>query len=381
MKKIVIASDSFKGCASSLEVAEAAAAAVRRVFPDCEVVKIPVADGGEGTMEALLYSLNGRMVSCTVHDPLMNPIRAEYGISDDSKTAIIEMAAASGLPLVPEDKRNPLQTTTYGTGELIKDALARGCHQFLIGIGGSATNDAGTGMLQALGFRFLNSAGQELGRGGKILTDIHTIDDTNAIPQLRESVFTIACDVNNPFSGKDGAAYVYARQKGASDATIHLLDEGLASFAAVVEKEKHIDLNTIAGAGAAGGLGGGFLAFLAATLKPGIRMVLDAIRFEEQIRGADLIITGEGKLDVQTAMGKTPWGVLQVARGQNIPVIAIGGSVENTEALNNQGFLSVFSIQPGVVTLEQAMEKKFALANIERTVIQFLRIVRRTRDV
>ena len=381
MKKIVIASDSFKGCASSLEVAEAAAAAVRRVFPDCEVVKIPVADGGEGTMEALLYSLNGRMVSCTVHDPLMNPIRAEYGISDDSKTAIIEMAAASGLPLVPEDKRDPLQTTTYGTGELIKDALARGCRQFLIGIGGSATNDAGTGMLQALGFRFLNSAGQELGRGGKILTDIHTIDDTNAISQLCESVFTIACDVNNPFSGKDGAAYVYARQKGANDASIRLLDEGLSSFASIVEKEKHINLNTIAGAGAAGGLGGGFLAFLPATLKPGIRMVLDAIRFEEQIRGADLIITGEGKLDVQTAMGKTPWGVLQVARGQNIPVIAIGGSVENTEALNNQGFLSVFSIQPGVVTLEQAMEKKFALANIERTVIQFLRIVRRTRDV
>ena len=372
MKKIIIASDSFKGSVSSIEVANSTEKAVNAVFPDCEVVKIPVADGGEGTTEALVHAMEGRMVSCNVHDPLMNVINAGYGISGDGKTAVIEMASASGLPLVPVDKRNPLFTTTYGTGELIKDALEKGCRQFLIGIGGSATNDAGTGMLQALGFRFFDNKGEELGQGGKIVGSICSIDDSNALPQLKESAFTIACDVNNPFSGENGAAFIYARQKGADDEMIRLLDNGMKHFAALIKKEKGIDVDNIPGAGAAGGLGGAFITFLPAQLKPGIEMVLDALYFEEQIKGADLIITGEGKLDKQTSMGKTPSGVLLAARKQNIPVIAIGGSIEETEELNNHGFLSVLSIQPGVVTLEQAMQKESAMNNITRTLKQYL---------
>ncbi|MDR1624047.1 MAG: glycerate kinase [Tannerellaceae bacterium] len=376
MKKIVVASDSFKGSVTSLEVAESAEKAIRSVFPDCEVLKIPVADGGEGTTEALVHAMGGKMMACRVHDPLMNLIYTEYGILGDGETAVIEMASASGLPLVPEDKRNPLLTTTYGTGELIKDALERGCRHFLVGIGGSATNDAGTGMLQALGFRFLDKEGKELRQGGRILQDICSTDRSQALPRLKEADFTVACDVNNPFSGENGAAFVYARQKGADDEMIRLLDRGLTHFASVIRQQEQKDIDAIPGAGAAGGLGGGFLAFLPTTLKPGIQMVLDALLFEEKIKGADLVITGEGKLDKQTGMGKTPGGILQAARKQHIPTIAIGGSIEEAEALNSQGFLSAFSIQPGTVSLRQAMDNVFARQNIERTVTQFLRIIR-----
>ncbi|MDR1557595.1 MAG: glycerate kinase, partial [Tannerellaceae bacterium] len=359
----------------SPEVADSAEKAIHKVFPDCEVVKIPVADGGEGTKEALVFALNGSMIACEVHDPCMNLMTAGYGISGDSRTAVIEMASASGLTLVPEDKRNPLLTTTYGTGELIKDALLRGCRNFLIGIGGSATNDAGTGMLQALGFRFSDKNGTELGTGGKILGDISSIDCAAVMPQLEEARFTIACDVNNPFAGENGAAYVYARQKGADDEMIRQLDEGLKNFEAVIRKSGKKDIEAIPGAGAAGGLGGGFLAFLHAELQSGIRMVLEALHFDERIKGADLIITGEGRLDRQTGMGKAPSGILQAAQKQHIPVIAIGGSVEETEALNGQGFLAVFSILPGIVSLEKAMNKEFAMANIERTLEQLFRTI------
>jgi len=265
-------------------------------------------------------------------------------------------------------------TTTYGTGELIKNALQKGCRRFLIGIGGSATNDAGTGMLQALGFRFLNSAGNELGKGGQILEQIARIDSANAIPALQESIFTIACDVNNPFSGENGAAFVYARQKGADDAMIKQLDKGLKHFATVIHASLEKDIDAIPGAGAAGGLGGGFLAFLPATLKPGIQMVLEALDFDSRIQNADLIITGEGKLDRQTGMGKTPAGVLEAGKRQQIPVIAIGGSVEESDALLQQGFLAAFSIQPGPVSLEQAMDKSFAFFQIERIVEQIIRL-------
>lgn len=373
MKKVIVASDSFKGSLSSLEVAESAEKAICEVFPDCEVIKIPVADGGEGTTEALVYAMNGRMASCRVHDPLMNSIRAGYGILGDHKTAVIEMASASGLPLVPKEKRNPLLTTTYGTGELIKDALEKGCRHFLIGIGGSATNDAGTGMLQALGFRFFTNDGKELGQGGQIVEEICYIDDSDSLPELQESTFIIACDVNNPFSGENGAAFVYARQKGADDEMIRRLDNGMKKFAHIIQREKGIDVDNIPGAGAAGGLGGAFIAFLPSQLKPGIEMVLDALHFDERIKGADLIITGEGKLDKQTGMGKTPSGILHAARKQNIPVIAIGGSIEEVEALNIYGFLSVLSIQPGVISLEQAMQKESAMTNITRTLKQYLR--------
>lgn len=375
MKKIVIASDSFKGSVSSLEVAQSAETAIHKVLPACEVVKIPVADGGEGTIDALVAAMRGTIIPCLVHDPLMNSIQSHYGIVNEGKTAIIEMALASGLTWVPVKKRNPWLTTTYGTGELIKDALLRGCRDFRIGIGGSATNDAGTGMLQALGFRFLDEAGRELDKGGQILGSIQSIDRSHVLPELQEAVFTIACDVNNPFSGKNGAAFVYARQKGADDEMIRELDKGLQRFAAVLKESEHVDVNTIPGAGAAGGLGGGFIACLQAELKPGIQMVLEALHFDERIRNADLIITGEGKMDRQTRMGKTPTGVLEAAKRQQIPVIAIGGTIEDTEDLNAQGFMSVLSIQPGPVTLEQAMDREFALRNIERTVEQLLRVM------
>ncbi len=374
MRKIIIASDSFKGCLSSLDVARAAEAGIRKVLPACEVVGIPVADGGEGTTEALVAAMNGRFVSCEVHDPLMNLINVEYGILGDGITAVIEMASASGLTLVPPEKRNPMLTTTCGTGELIKDALQRGCRRFLIGIGGSATNDAGTGMLQALGFRFLDKDGKELGKGGQILEKIEKIDSAGIMPELAESVFTIACDVNNPFSGENGAAFIYARQKGADDAMIRQLDKSLKHFANVIHATMGKDIDAIPGAGAAGGLGGGFLAFLPATLKRGIHMVLEALDFDSRIQNADLIITGEGKLDRQTGMGKTPAGILEAGKRQQIPVVAIGGAVEETEALLKQGFLAVLSIQPGPVTLEQAMDQAFAYRQVERIVEQIIRL-------
>ena len=374
MKKIIIASDSFKGCLSSLDVARAAEAGIRKILPDCEVIGIPVADGGEGTTEALVDAMSGRYVECDVHDPLMNPIQVKYGILGDGVTAVIEMASASGLTLVPPALRNPMLTTTYGTGELIKDALQRGCNSFLIGIGGSATNDGGTGMLQALGFRFYDKNGMELGKGGQILEHIARIDFENVIPAIKESVFTIACDVNNPFSGENGAAFIYARQKGADDNMIRLLDTGLKKFAKVIHDSTGKDIDPIPGAGAAGGLGGGFLAFLPATLKPGIQMVLETLNFDRRIQNADLIITGEGKLDRQTGMGKTTAGILEAGKRQNIPVIAIGGVVEETDALMQQGFLSVMSIQPGPVSQETAMEHSFAFAQVERIVEQIVRL-------
>lgn len=381
MKKIIIASDSFKGSVSSAEVADCAEQAIHKIYPDCQVVKIPVADGGEGTIEALVAAMKGTIVSCPVHDPLMRPIDADYGISGDGQTAIIEMAVASGLTLVPVSLRNPMRTTTYGTGELIKDALGRGCRNFLIGIGGSATNDAGSGMLQALGFRFLDAGGCELGVGGEILSQIRTIDDTHVLPQLREATFTVACDVDNPFYGANGAACVYARQKGADEAMIRTLDDGLRHFAEVIRASGWGEIDELPGSGAAGGLGGGCVAFLGATLAPGIRMVLDVLRFDERIQEADLIITGEGKLDRQTCMGKTPFGVLQAARRQGIPVIAIGGSVEEAEVLNECGFLAVLPILPGPSTLEQAMDKDFTCHNIMRTLEQQLRVMRYCAEI
>lgn len=376
MKKIVVASDSFKGSVASAEVAECAERAIHKVFPDCEVVKIPVGDGGEGTVETLITAMQGKTVGCVVHDPLMRPVEVTYGISGDQKTAVIEMAAASGLTLVPVSERNPLVTSTYGTGEMIKDALSWGCRHFLIGIGGSATNDAGMGMLQALGFRFLDKDGQALGLGGEMLGRVWSIDDSGVLPSLREASFTVACDVSNPFYGEQGAAYVFARQKGADEQMIRLLDNGLRNFAAVVKKTGRRAIDTLAGAGAAGGLGGGFVAFLHAVLKPGIQMVLDALHFEERIQGADLIITGEGKLDKQTCMGKTPFGVLQAGLKQAIPVIVLGGSVEETEALNKAGFLAVLPLLPYPVSLEQAMDKGFTRHNIMRVLEQHMRMIR-----
>lgn len=371
MKKIVIASDSFKGSLSSVDVAESARKGIIQVFPDCDVVMVNVADGGEGTVDAVVDALDGRKVRMTVSDPLGRQISAEYGIA--GRTAIIEMAAASGLPLLRVDERNPLKTSTYGTGELIMDATARGCDSFLVGIGGSATNDAGTGMLQALGFRFLDSSDRiiECCCGGE-LENIAKIDDSNVPDTILKAKFTVACDVDTPFCGRDGAAYVFAPQKGADAATVRRLDEGMASFAEVIAWKYGIDIVPVAGAGAAGGMGGAFRAFLDATLKKGIDMVLDAIDFDDIIADADLVITGEGKIDFQTAKGKTAAGVLARAEKQGIPVIAIGGCVEMCDSLSRMGFAGIYPILEEKVPLEVAMQHDFASANVTRTVARIL---------
>lgn len=375
MKKIVIASDSFKGSLSAAEVAACGERAVHRLFPDCEVVQLPVADGGEGTVETLTAALGGQSVATVVHDPLGRLITARYGLITKEKMAIIEMATASGLPLLQPEERNPWLTSTYGTGELIRDALERGCRKFLIAIGGSATNDGGMGLLQALGFRFLDAEGQELPGCGGSLSLIQQIDTCGALAALTECEFTVACDVSNPFYGTEGAAYVFAPQKGADAEMVEALDQGLRHFAQWIQTTQGIAIDHLPGAGAAGGLGGGLVAFLQARLRPGIEMVLDALQFDTQIAGADLIFTGEGKLDAQTCMGKTPFGVLRRAQRQGIPVVALGGAVEACEALNRCGFLAVLPILPYPTSLAKAMEATFTQQNIERTVTQVLRLL------
>lgn len=377
MKKVIVSPDSFKGSLSAIEAADAMKEGVRRVFPQTEIIKLPIADGGEGTMDTLVHAVNGKHVNVRVHDPLMRLIDAEYGLVNDGETAVIEMAKASGLTLLTEDERNPVITTTFGTGEMIKDAIRRGCRSFLIAIGGSATNDAGTGMLKALGFRFLDKNGTETDGTGQSLSAIHSIDTSTVLPELRQASFQIACDVNNPFSGEDGAAYIYATQKGADKEMITLLDEGLENFRQLINREKNIDLNSIAGAGAAGGLGGGLVAFLDAKLEVGIDMILDAVNYEEHLQYADLIFTGEGQIDKQSIMGKALSGILAAASKKEVPVIALGGSVEDIEVLNNEGFLSVLSITPAPISLQEALSKKNAYRNLVHTTEQIMRIIKK----
>ncbi len=367
MKKIIIAPDSFKGSLTSTEVADAIEAGILKIFPNCETVKIPIADGGEGTCDTLVKAMNGKKTKVWVHDPLMRQIEVEYGWVNDEKIAIMEMAAASGITLLRKHEQNPTVTTTFGMGEMIKDALLRGSRQFLIGIGGSATNDAGTGMLRSLGFRFLDKDGKEVDGTGGTLYQIVEIDESEAMPELVDAHFSIACDVNNPFCGPDGAAYVFAQQKGADKEMMKELDDGMEHFRKLIEFKKGVDLNTIAGAGAAGGLGGGCVAFLNAQLIPGIEMILEAVQFEKHLQNADLVITGEGKLDKQTVMGKAASGILEAATRNNVPVIALGGSVEDMEELKASGFHSVFSINSESTSLEEAMKSEVAKKNVERT--------------
>ena len=365
--KIVIASDSFKGSLTSNEVAAAATRGIKAVYPDCHVVAVNVADGGEGTVEAVVEALHGQIISVQVSDPLGRPIQARYGIA--GQTAIMEMAAASGLPLLSPHERNPWLTSTHGTGEMIMDAIQKGCRNFLIGLGGSATNDAGTGMLQAMGFRFYDAQGQEIPHcTGGTMHLIARIDDRQVPQCVHESIFTIACDVDTPFCGKEGAAPVFAPQKGADAQMVQRLDAGMASLAQVIQDKYQVDIVPIAGAGAAGGMGGAFRAFLHATLKRGIDMVLDAIDFNTTIQGANLIITGEGKIDFQTAKGKTAAGVLARAQQHGIPVVAIGGCVERCDSVDQLGFAGVYHITEEVLPLEIAMQPAVAAANVEKTV-------------
>lgn len=375
MKKVIIAIDSFKGCLTSAEAGEAAEKGIKNINPSCHTSVIPIADGGEGLLDVLVTATKGEYITLSAHDPLMKMTETRYGLSGNGNTAIIEMAAISGLPLVPIEQRNPMLTTTFGTGELIKDALDKGCRDFIIGIGGSATNDAGLGMLQALGFRFLDKSGHTLGAGGRIMEAVTNIDTSSIHPALKEAHFMVACDVANPFHGPDGAAYIFAQQKGADPEMVQRLDKGLQSLAEVIKRTTGKDLTNYPGAGAAGGMGGGLLAFLHAELKPGTELLLEATGFPEKIKGADLIITGEGKADRQTAMGKVPYGILKEAQKEHIPVIVLAGCIENLPELNKAGFKGIFSIAPGPITPEEAMRPEFAKENITRLVSQLCSVI------
>lgn len=375
MKKVVLAIDSLKGCLTSQEAEEAAAEGIYSVCPECEVLSIPVADGGEGMLDILIDATEGERITLCAHGPLMEVRDTRYGISGDGKTAFIEMAAISGLPLVPTERRNPMLTTTFGTGELIRNALERGCRNFIIGLGGSATNDAGIGMLQALGFRFLDKAGNELGIGGKILSEIASVDITSKHPLLKNCTFTAAYDVHIPFYGPQGAARLFAPQKGADTLMVETLDSAMCHLAEIIRQTTGKDISDCPGTGAAGGMGGGLSAFLDAELKPGILLLLDTLNFADKIKGADFIITGEGKSDKQSLMGKVPSGILAEAKRQHIPAILVAGSIEDADLLNGAGFHGVFSITPGPVSLQKAMEPDFARENIRRTVEQICKIM------
>ena len=343
MKKIIVASDSFKGSLSSAEVAAAVAEGVRDVYPECKVVCLEAGDGGEGTSGALMRALGGSAVRCEAHDPLMRPILAEYGISADGRTAIIDMAAASGLTLLLTEERNPLLTTTFGTGEMIADALRRGCRRVIVGLGGSATNDGGTGMLTALGIRFLNARGEVLPGTGESLEKIVCADCSGALTGLAAAEFIAACDVESPLCGPRGAAYVYAPQKGADAAATEALDRGLRNFGEIAETVYGHGILEADGAGAAGGAGAGMMAYLHARMVPGAELLLDALDFDRLVADADLVITGEGRMDEQTLMGKLPLRVLRRAAAHGVPVIALAGSVSVTD---NPGFAAIAAVSP-----------------------------------
>lgn len=370
--KIVIAVDSFKGCLSSSSIAKAVEEGIFNTLPECEVIKVPIADGGEGTVEALVDATQGKKITLPVHNPLMQPIHAGYGMTGDGRTAIIEMSAASGLNLIPLKPGNIMNTTTYGTGEMIADAIKRGCRNFIIGVGGSATNDAGTGMMQALGVRFTDDTGKEVEKGGKSLSAIRHIDTQNQLPELQDCTFHIATDVTNPFYGPQGAACIFGPQKGGDEEQIKILDRGMKHLAGLIFETTGKDISYLPGSGAGGGMGGGCVAFLQATISSGIELIMDYLRFDELIQGADLLITGEGRMDRQTLFGKVPVGIARTAASRHIPVIAITGQVDTTadKALREAGLSAIFPIHPAPISLEKAMQPDYAYRNIRRTVEQ-----------
>ena len=360
--KIVIAPDSFKGSLTALQVAEAIEVGLRRMFPDAAIEKIPMADGGEGTVQSLVDATGGQILTAQVLDPLGNSINAQYGVLGDGVTAVIEMAAASGLTLVPLDKRDPRVTTTYGTGELIRVTLAHGCRKLIIGIGGSATNDGGAGMAQALGAKLLTASGEQIEPGGGSLATLNSIDLSELDPGIAETETVVACDVNNPLTGKQGASHVYGPQKGATPEMIRVLDANLVHFDKIVQRDLSKSVGNVPGAGAAGGLGAGLMAFLDASLKSGIEIVTEATQLSKRFAGADLVITGEGQINFQTVFGKTPVGVAKIAKTHNIPVIAIAGSIaDNSDGVYDAGIDAMIDIVPEPMSLETAIENATTL--------------------
>lgn len=369
--KVLVAIDSFKGSLSSLEAGNAVKSGIEKL--GCEVLVKPIADGGEGSVEALADALKARFMDVIVANPLGEKTPARYALKGE--LGILEMASASGLPLIEKSRRNPLKTSTYGFGEMIAHAIAHGARKFIIGIGVSATNDAGMGMLRALGFKFKDANGAELAGVGEDLIKLATIDCTSVLPHLKECEFLIACDVDNPLFGENGAAYIYAPQKGADAAMVKQLDAGLINFASVVSKHLGRELWNSPGAGAAGGLGFGFVSFLNATLKPGIDIITEEIGLDRDMKDAELVITGEGRLDFQSSMGKTPCGVAKIAASYGVPVIALAGGISPCAGgCNERGIGAFFCILNEPMSLERAMEKETATQNLARVAEQAVRL-------
>ncbi|GAC1350511.1 MAG: glycerate kinase [Ktedonobacteraceae bacterium] len=354
--RIVIAPQSLKGSLTAAEAGQAIASGVRAVFPEAEIDIVPVADGGEGTVQTLVDATGGTIVQQTVTGPLGTPVEAFFGLLGDGSTAAIEMAAAAGLPLVPPDQRDPRITTTYGVGELIRAALDHGCHNFIIGIGGSATNDGGAGMAQALGAALLTDEGKAIARGGAALATLSHISIERLDARIQDCTVQVACDVNNPLYGPGGASAVYGPQKGATPEMVAELDAALAHYAAIIERDLGLAVSNVPGAGAAGGLGAGLMTFLHATLRPGAQIVLEAVHLEERLRAADLVITAEGQLDSQTAYGKSVGAVASMAKRFGLPVLALAGGLGlDYKAVYALGVDAVAVLPSGPVTLADAM--------------------------
>lgn len=372
--RYIVALDSFKGSLTSLEAGSAVKEAILDFDSNSEVVVLPLADGGEGTVDAMYNGLGGTLVEVSVTGPLCEKVTAEYCILPDGETAVIEMASAAGLTLVEVENRNPLKTTTYGVGEIIKDAINKGCKRFIVGIGGSATNDGGTGMLSALGFEFFDINGNHIPVGAEGLEFLGNISDENALPQLKDCSFSVACDVTNPLCGELGCSKVFAPQKGATDEDILKMDSWLKNYANITKTLFPDTDAEYPGAGAAGGMGFAFLSYLSGELKSGVNIILEEIGFEKHLQNADIVITGEGRLDSQTAMGKAPVGVAQIAKKHNKKVIAFAGSVsDDADALHDYGIDAFYQITPKDMPLCEAMKKDVAYRNLYNTVQKAIR--------
>lgn len=378
--KIVVAIDSFKGSLTSLQAGNAAAEGIARVYPQANVEVYPIADGGEGTVTALTTALNGQLQTVEALDPLGRPVQCEYGIVGN--TAVIEMSCAAGITLLTAEERNPMRTTTYGVGQVIADAIHKGCRDFIVGIGGSATNDGGIGMLQALGFGILDDNGQQVPMGGAGLEKIASITTENALRSLKDCSFRIACDVTNPLCGENGCSAIYGPQKGATPEIIEKMDGWLSCYADTVKTVFPNSDKNMPGAGAAGGIGFAFFSFLKGKPFSGIDLILGELRIEEKIKDADLVITGEGRLDAQTVMGKAPIGIARIAKKYGKPVIAFSGCVtKDTGVCNDHGIDAFFPIVSSACTIDEAMAVENAYPNMQRTAEQALRLLKMAKDV
>ena len=372
--KIVIAPQAFKGSLSALNVANAVQKGVRRIFPDAQILTCPVADGGDGTLETLVESSGGKIMETNVADPTGKPIVAQWGAMGDGNTAVIEMARTSGLALLTLEERDPLNATTYGLGEIIVSALNKGFRKFIVGIGGSATNDAGAGMAQALGIRLMDREGRNLVFGGAALQNLSVIDTSSIDQRVLESNFQIACDVNNPLTGPKGASAVYGPQKGATEENVRQLDSALGVFAEVTKRDLGKDISNLEGAGAAGGLGAGMIAFVEGHLRAGVDIVLDTVNLAEKLESADLVITGEGSIDFQTVYNKAPIGVARMAKARGIPTIGISGMLgKNYQIVHNHGIDAALSIANGPISLEESLQNAPSL--ISEAVEESLRLI------